>query len=202
MLESLRWTPNGKMDRRALPAPLVVSIEQPIGTDRYQNETERALAEIWAQVLGVGQVDREQNFFELGGDSILCIQVVARARERGYGLTARQVFEHPTIAELGGAVKQLGKVAVAAERVFGEVPLTPIQRWFFEQEFRQQDYWNQAVLLQTAGLRYEVLQRLLKELLAQHDALRMSYRQEEGEWRQWNSAVEERSEEPVWIDLR
>ncbi|HEX7333782.1 MAG TPA: amino acid adenylation domain-containing protein, partial [Pyrinomonadaceae bacterium] len=203
MLESLPLTPNGKVDRRALPAPLVVSVEQPIGPERYQNETERELAQIWAQVLGVGQVDREQNFFELGGDSILCIQLVARARQRGYGVTARQVFEHPTIAELSGEVKQLGQVAAAvAEQVVGEVPLTPIQRWFFEQEFEQQDYWNQAVLLQTQGLRYGVLKQLLKELLEQHDALRMSYRQENRAWRQWNAGVGERSEAPLWIDLR
>ena len=99
VLETLPLTPNGKVDRRALPAPGGgAAMGRVYVAPRTPAET--ALAEVWAQVLRVEQVGALDNFFELGGDSILSIQLVSRARRAGLHLTPRQLFEHPTLAEL------------------------------------------------------------------------------------------------------
>jgi aryl carrier-like protein len=96
-LAALPLTPNGKVDRKALPMPdlearLSQTYEEPV------TEFERILAAIWAEVLGQPRVGRLENFFELGGDSINTLQVLARAHQRGLKLTPKQLFEHPTVA--------------------------------------------------------------------------------------------------------
>ncbi|HEX6448633.1 MAG TPA: amino acid adenylation domain-containing protein, partial [Trebonia sp.] len=96
-LDALPLTANGKLDRRALPAP------GPAATAGYvppSTPAEQAIAAIWADVLGLDQVGIHDNFFELGGDSILSIQIVSRARRAGHQFTARDLFLHQTIAEL------------------------------------------------------------------------------------------------------
>jgi aryl carrier-like protein len=84
-----------------------------------RNETERQLAEIWGAVLGVGAVGIHDNYFELGGDSIQCIQIMGRARRAGIRITTSLLFEHPTIA-------QLATVAEVTAPVL-DVPLVPAQ---------------------------------------------------------------------------
>src|SRR5205807_3237835 len=99
VLHALPLTPNGKVDRRALPAPDT----QPADGSSYQaarTDAERILAGIWAGVLGLERVGVEDNFFSLGGDSILSIQAVSRARQAGLRLTTKDMFLHQTIAEL------------------------------------------------------------------------------------------------------
>ncbi|HMK71848.1 MAG TPA: amino acid adenylation domain-containing protein, partial [Myxococcaceae bacterium] len=181
-LAAMPLSPNGKVDRKALPAP-----ERGRGRE-YQaprTETEKALAEIWARVLGVERVGLQDNFFELGGDSILSIQVIAQARQRGLRLSPRQLFEHQT-------VEALAAVAVAGERVeaeqglvTGRLPLTPIQAWFFEQELAEPHHFNQSVVLEVeAGFRWELLGPAMERLLAHHDALRLRFARREGRWEQ------------------
>jgi amino acid adenylation domain-containing protein len=97
-LDSLPLTSNGKVDRRALPAP---PREQTGG--EYvapRTEAERALAAVWQEVLGAGRAGVEDNFFDLGGDPILNVRVVALARKRGFNFSVEQLFRHQTIAEL------------------------------------------------------------------------------------------------------
>ncbi|MGQ4733641.1 phosphopantetheine-binding protein, partial [Streptomyces sp. Ju416(a)] len=91
-LDAFPRTPGGKLDRRALPAPAALHAAYVAA----RTGTELVLSEVWADVLGVGRVGVHDNFFELGGDSILSIQVVARARARGVGITPKLVFDHPT----------------------------------------------------------------------------------------------------------
>jgi aryl carrier-like protein len=99
-LPQLPRTPSGKLDRRALPAPEprhrgpILTLDDPEG---------RRLAALWAEVLGVEAVGEDDDFFELGGDSILVLKLCARARELGLPLTPRAVYERPTIRELLGA---------------------------------------------------------------------------------------------------
>ena len=104
------------------------------------------LAGIWAEVLGVERVGVDDNFFELGGDSILSIQVVSRARQAGLcGHADGSCFEHQTVASWRrwpGARK--GRSTAEQGAVTGAVPLTPIQRWFFEQELPEPQHFNQS----------------------------------------------------------
>jgi amino acid adenylation domain-containing protein len=104
VLPSFPITPNGKIDRKALPAP---KIEQARASRPYvapQGATEIKLAQIWAEILGRDQVGTEDNIFEIGGDSLLIFRIVARANEGGIKLTVRQFFEHRTIAALAARV--------------------------------------------------------------------------------------------------
>src|SRR6202023_2662384 len=90
----LPLSPSGKLDRRRLPEPHAVSSPSPAAAPR--SAPERMLAEVWAEVLGVAEVGVDDNFFTLGGDSILSLQVVSQARRRGWLLSPRQLFEGPT----------------------------------------------------------------------------------------------------------
>src|SRR5262249_16998904 len=132
------------------------------------------------------------NFFHLGGDSILSIQVIARAGERGLRLTVRQVFEHQTIAALAEVARQPVQIQAEQGLVQGGAPLTPIQHWFFEQDRPEGHHWNQAVLLTpTQRLRWETLQEAAQRLVQQHDGLRLRFPCRAGSWRQSFAVPEE-----------
>ncbi len=192
MLESLPRTAHGKLNRKALPAPdghLELD-------DQYvppRNPVEEQLCAIWQEVLRLDRVGVLDNFFHLGGDSILSIQVVARAGERGLRLTVRQVFEHQTIAALTEVAQQQVELQAEQGPVQGEAPLTPIQHRFFEQDLADAHHWNQALLLTpTQRLCAKTLQQAAQQLLQHHDALRMRFqRQAGGSWRQSFAAPEE-----------
>jgi amino acid adenylation domain-containing protein/non-ribosomal peptide synthase protein (TIGR01720 family) len=183
-LDAFPLTPNGKLDRRALPAPDVSGQLQ----DRYlapRSAAELCLADIWAKVLGVARVGVHDNFFSLGGDSILTIQVVSRATQAGLPLTPRLLFQHQTVAELAQAAEALQPAHAEQGRVSGPVPLTPIQRDFFERPFPNPHHWNQALLLAlTQPLEPELIERALAELANHHDALRHRFALSADGWRQ------------------
>ena len=186
-LEALPLTPNGKVDRSSLPAP-DWSSEQAYESPR--NWTEEELAGIWRQVLRVERVGIHDNFFELGGDSILTIQVVSRAARAGLTLSARQLFENPTVAGLATVARVAESGRAGAGPVSGPVPLTPIQQRFFAQALIHPDHFNQAVLLK-AGQKLDpgLLECALRLLLAYHDALRMRFEPPaagQNAWRQIN----------------
>ena len=92
---------NGKVDRKALPAPEFTSDR---AYEAPEGEVEETLASIWAEVLGVARVGRNDNFFELGGDSILSLKVTARAARAGVQLNPRQVFEHQSLSRIAQAI--------------------------------------------------------------------------------------------------
>jgi len=131
-------------------------------------------------------VGREDNFFELGGDSILSIQVVARAGQAGLRMSPRQMFEQQTVAELALVVG--GEEQIEAEQgiVKGGLPLLPIQRRFFELVTVEPHHYNQAIFLETTEKPDgERLEAIISHLLAHHDALRLRFRKESEGWKQW-----------------
>ncbi|WP_322016202.1 non-ribosomal peptide synthetase, partial [Paraburkholderia sp. J12] len=183
VLEALPLNPNGKVDRKALPTPEY----QTRGYESPQGETETALAQIWSEVLGIDieQVSRTDNFFELGGDSILSLQIVARARQTGWQVSARQLFERQTVALLA-AVAQRAQMPETVDDETGEVPLLPIQQMFFEQTIPNRHHWNQAVLLESREeLDTEALEIALRAVISHHGALRfLFHKDDEGNWQQ------------------
>jgi len=94
-LEALPLSPNGKLDRKALPEPDAVEARV---YEAPQGETETLLADIWQELLGVEQVSRHDNFFELGGHSLLAVTLTSRLREQGLEADVRALFDHPTLA--------------------------------------------------------------------------------------------------------
>ncbi|HII2925233.1 TPA: non-ribosomal peptide synthase/polyketide synthase [Pseudomonas aeruginosa] len=192
-LERMPLSPNGKLDRKALPAP-EVSVAQ-AGYSAPRNAVERTLAEIWQDLLGVERVGLDDNFFSLGGDSIVSIQVVSRARQAGLQLSPRDLFQHQNIRSLALAAKA-GAATAEQGPASGEVALAPVQRWFFERAIPNRQHWNQSLLLQARQpLDGDRLGRALERLQAQHDALRLRFREERGAWHQ---AYAEQAGEPLW----
>ncbi|HZS21935.1 MAG TPA: amino acid adenylation domain-containing protein, partial [Pseudonocardiaceae bacterium] len=182
VLDELPLGPTGKLDRKALPAP-----DQPTTPQAHyvapRTETERILADIWAQVLGAGQVGVEDNFFELGGDSILSIQVVSRARAAGVPVTTKDVFFAQTVAALAAGVKS-ESASIDDELIAGPAPLTPIQHWFFA-TYGPLAHFNQSVAIELAeDLDYGALAVAVDAVVAHHPALRTHFAQHDGQWRQ------------------
>jgi amino acid adenylation domain-containing protein/non-ribosomal peptide synthase protein (TIGR01720 family) len=196
ILENLPLTPNGKVDRDALPAPDITGSEPGVEYAAPRTAIEQTLSEIWSQVLGMRQIGTEDNFFELGGDSILSIQIAARAQQAGLHLRPNQLFQHQTIAELASIIGTGGLPAAAEQGlVTGTVPLTPIQSWFFEHHGSiEPHHWNQSVMiLVNEPLDLQALDQAVRHLLAHHDALRMRFKPIATGWEQINRDREEHS---------
>jgi amino acid adenylation domain-containing protein/non-ribosomal peptide synthase protein (TIGR01720 family) len=186
LMDELPLTPNGKIDLESLAVP---DAARPELKNRYvapSTPLEVQLACIWAEVLGVDKVGVRDNFFELGGDSILSIQVVARARQASLELAPKQFFQHQTIAELAEVVVAAPAATAEQGSVTGFAPLIPVQRWFFEQKLVDPHHYNQAVLLTTPpGLDEAMLTQALRHLIVHHDALRLRFRCDEAGWREY-----------------
>lgn len=184
-LDALPRTPGGKLDTNALPDP--DPAVQP-ATDVFvepADAIETTLAAIWADVLGGVRVGVHDNFFEIGGDSILSIRVVARAALAGLRITPDQLFRHPTIAELAQVAGVVATRTVEDETLEGDVPLTPIQHWFFEQSLSAPSHWHHVVFIDApVDLDIGRFKEALRRLSAHHDALRMRFHHVDGAWRQ------------------
>ncbi|HVQ92465.1 MAG TPA: amino acid adenylation domain-containing protein, partial [Mycobacteriales bacterium] len=195
VLDALPLTAHGKVDRAALPDPAPAPRPTPTAP---RTPAEEALAAVWRDVLGVTGVSVDDNFFDLGGDSILSILVVARAREAGYALTVRQVFAHQTIAAAAAvAVPVGGGAGPAAGGEPGPAPLTPNQAAFLARAAAP-DRFTQGLWVDLAAeVDLPTLRRALDALVTQHDALRLRVRRTAGGWQQSVAAAGE----PVRLDL-
>ncbi|MGH6649389.1 amino acid adenylation domain-containing protein, partial [Aquabacterium sp.] len=192
-MASLPLTANGKVDRKALPDPEQAPRQ---GHAAPQGETEQVLAEIWAQVLRLEQVGRHDNFFQLGGDSILTLQIIARARKRGLKITPRQLMELQTVAAIAVETAGVDPVAAAAsaiaasaaaelDRQGGSFDPTPVQHWFFEQRFDEPHHWNQSLMLAAAEVVEPArVRQAVEQVVAHHDALRLGFEERAGAWHQ------------------
>jgi non-ribosomal peptide synthase protein (TIGR01720 family) len=190
LLESMPLTANGKIDRKALPEPVELNPSTAKTFVAPSSKTEQLLADIWRQVLGQSQIGVNDNFFELGGDSILSIQIVARANQAGLRLSPKLIFRHQTIAELALAVAETPSSSPGslAEQglLTGAVPLTPVQHYFFEQVRVAREHFNQSLLLDVQRpMRADQLRKVIAALVEHHDALRLRFEQTEQGWGQY-----------------
>ena len=187
LLDSFPLTPNGKVDRRALPIP-EIDLHELENYIAPSTDTETILAQIWQSVLGRERISIHDNFFELGGDSIIGIQIVAKANQAGLGITPKQLFSHQTIAQLATVTEKAPVTQIMQDLVSGQVPLTPIQQWFFEQNLPELHHFNQSVFLEVpAHLQPDLLKPAIAKLLYRHDALRLRFVHKQGQWQQYHS---------------
>ena len=190
-LDRFPQTPNGKIDRKALPAPDSDRPELDHAFVAPATSAEKTLAEIWQDVLGLDRVGVDDNFFDLGGDSILAVQIVSKANQRKLETTVRQLLEHQTIGELAPRVGVSDKVRFEQGPVTGDVLLTPIQQWFLGRNPPDAHYYNQTMLLEVpAELDAERMEQAVKAAVAHHDALRARFTQHDGAWTQTYLAAE------------
>jgi amino acid adenylation domain-containing protein len=206
-LDALPLTPNGKVDRKALPAPEGDAFPAR-GYEAPADETEQAVAAIWAELLGAERVGRRDHFFELGGHSLLAVRVVSRVREAlGVEASAREVFERPVLADFARGVRAAARAEAAAiERVdrTGIVPLSFAQQrlWFLEQLGNLGSTYHIPMGLRLRGeLDREALVRALDRVVARHEALRTSFPTMDGEPVQRIAPVEESGFRLVEHDL-
>ena len=186
-MESLPVTPSGKINRKALPEPEAGSVSAEYAAPR--NETEKALSAIWKELLHAEQVGIHDNFFDLGGDSIITIQVQSRARRLGYELKPNDIFIHQTISSLSAALAERTETAVTGEQgiLSGKCGLLPIQQWYFEGVTSDVSHFNQSVLLSIdKSVTQEVLDKAVNKLTVQHDALRFIYHINEENDNRWD----------------
>ncbi|MGR3907616.1 amino acid adenylation domain-containing protein [Burkholderia sp. SR8] len=193
-LARLPVTANGKIDRAALRELAVAPVTVAAG-DAPQGPVETALAEVWQAVLKAPHVGRDDNFFELGGDSILVLQVIARARKRGVRFTPKQLFDGPTVAELARIAKAEDVAAAtpaatsatpapARSAAAAEAILTPAQLRFFALGVPHPGHWNQSVAFDVRGpFDADAFARAFDTLLTHHDAFRQRFaRGADGTW--------------------
>ncbi|MHC5777988.1 amino acid adenylation domain-containing protein, partial [Nostoc sp.] len=191
-IKTLPHLPNGKIDIRALLASEIVKSELSGTFVAPRTSVEEILADIWTQVLRLKEVGIHDNFFELGGDSIISIQIVARANQAGLQLTPKQLFAHQTIAELAAVAGTLQNIQTEQELVTGQVPLTPNQHLFFAQNLPNPHYCNQAILLEVRqAIDSTLLEQVVQQLVVHHDGLRLRFLQEESGWQQVSASFDE-----------
>ncbi len=181
-LEKMPVSPNGKLERKALPK--AEPSAHPQAYVAAVTAQEQTLVDIWQSVLGRERVGVTDNFFELGGDSIISIQVVSRARQAGILFSPKDLFLHQTIQGLAGvATTGDGGLVIDQGPVTGEALLLPFQQLFFEQAMAEPHHWNQSVLLKgVRALHAGHLEQALQALVEHHDALRLAFTHGDGAW--------------------
>lgn len=183
VLDKLPLTPVGKIDRNALPMPdSLISTE--IDYQPPQDEQEALLAEIWQMLLGKERISRQDNFFALGGDSILCLQLINKLKQAGFTATPKQVFATPMLCELAA---ELARIKLAQTRTLPTAPfgLMPIQAHFMAQHFADPNHWNQHLCVALKQeMSVEALDQALNALVEHHPALRLAFSKHGEGWQQ------------------
>jgi amino acid adenylation domain-containing protein/non-ribosomal peptide synthase protein (TIGR01720 family) len=187
-LDAFPLTVTGKIDRKQLPEP------KGNASRDYQypeDEIEAKLVEVWQDVLGIKKIGINENFFEIGGDSINIIQVSSRLQKFNLKLEISDIFVNPTIKELAKCVKKLEPTSVVDQGpVEGDVPLTPIQEWFFENNFSHCHHFNQSLMIfNQQGFDEAIVKKVFDRIVEHHDALRMVFMKKQGTVVQWNRGV-------------
>ncbi|QBZ90211.1 amino acid adenylation domain-containing protein [Pseudomonas viciae] len=196
-LDALPLTANGKLDRRALPAPGLESLASKT-YEAPQGDTELAIAEIWKHLLGLDQVGRHDGFLELGGHSLLTVQLQARLhQDLGVEIDLRTLFAQTSLSELAQRVEQAGQSQVQPIAVVSReqaLPLSLAQQrlWFLDQldHAASVAYHMPAALHLRGQLDRHALQRALDRIVARHESLRTTFERHDGEVRQRFAAAD------------
>lgn len=179
--DSLPRLPNGKVDRAAIERNLAAP--PPPGAPAaapapVTGANEATLAAIWGAVLGIEPPARDANFFDLGGDSIRAMQIISRARQSGMTFTTRQLFAHPTVAELAtlAAPPDMGATEPSRAAAADPAALSPIQAWFFSENLADPHHWHMTALITLPpDVDGDRLRDALTALNRHHEALRLRF---------------------------
>lgn len=185
-MDTMPLTPNGKIDRKALPVPDATALSGSVYASPG-NELEWQLANTWQELLGIEWIGIHDNFFELGGDSIISIQLVSRLKRLGYAVHTKDVFNNQTIARLAALLTERQTVAPAFVGEQGYLTGTsgqlPIQQWYFETQPAAISHFNQSILLNISKeVTAEIMEKVVTQLVAHHDSLRFSYNRYSDDW--------------------
>ncbi|TRX29604.1 AMP-binding protein, partial [Flavobacterium sp. ZT3R18] len=190
-IDAVPLTPNGKVDRKALPEVSGADIIRKEYVAARSKE-EKILVSVWQDVLKRENISVKDSFYNLGGDSIKTIQIVSRLKQQGYSLKIQQILRVPVLEDLAKYVA-LSTRDIDQSLILGEVKLTPIQHYFFnDRAFKTHHHYNQSVVLKSREvLDMQIISKSITALLGHHDALRMVYKSEQGVWKQFNEGLPE-----------
>ncbi len=184
-LDAMPLSSNGKVSRSALLKRNDSAAPGQRESAPPRTDKEKILAAVWRDVLQQDNIGIHDNFFALGGDSILSIRIVSQAQRHGLYFGLQELFQHQDVASLATIAKTESSTSAQQGTVSGSLPLTPIQHWFFEQEMSEAHHFNQSLLFQTPpDLDAQLLPDILRLLTEHHDALRLCFTREGEVWRQ------------------
>lgn len=180
-IDSLPITPNGKADLKKLNSMITETIQKS-GNDQPNNETEALLLELWKKVLRTDAIGVNDNFFQKGGDSLLCIQFIAEARRRGFGLQVQQIYEAPTISLLSNKLLKTESVFFK-DTLVDKLPLSPTQRWFLSGNPPHPSFYNNIMLFDVdKSVSFHRLADGLQRISAASDIFHYRYQQASFGW--------------------
>ncbi len=192
LLETFPLTPNGKINRRALPLPNQFERDLHTPYDPPRTPAEKALASAWSAILGIEKMGIHDDFFALGGDSIIALQIIVRLRQQGWNLPHKRLFQTPTIAELASYAEVSDSAEGSQVEETGPAGLTPIQCWFFERNLPNPHHFNQSVLLEVpADINRDFMAQAIRNVILHHDALQLQYCPEGHEWKPFKASLKE-----------
>jgi len=175
-LESIPRTASGIIDRKTLKSLNTGLFSSDAEYVAPRDEKEQAIAEVWKSVLKLEKVGIYDNFFDLGGDSIISLQVVSKLNQMGYMLHPKDILQHQNIAMLANVMEKAQGVSAEQSAVVGTAPLTPIQKWFFELGLENVHQFNQSMMFKsTIKLDEKAMEKSLQALIDHHDALRINF---------------------------
>lgn len=184
-IDAVPRLPNGKLDTASLPDPRMDAHSSDPARETARTPEEAILADIWCDLLGLESVGIHEDFFSLGGDSIVSIRMVSRARQAGLHIEPARIAADLTIERLAAHARATAPAPTDNDRMSGPVPLSPIQAWFFERDFAVPDHWNQAMLLALPdGVDEAALRAAVTAVLDHHDMLRARFVQQGDTWSQ------------------
>ena len=201
-LEEFPVTSNGKVNKKALPNPNALNLSSDVAYEVARNKQEEVLIAVWEVVLKREGIGINDSFYDLGGDSIKSIQVVSRLKQHGYVLQVSDLLRTPILSKLA---KKLTRVTRKIDQspVAGAALLTPIQHWFLSTDnYKDKSHFNQSVMLESVeALDLGLLEKSLKQLVDHHDALRMVFKEEDGQWSQENKSMDAKAYALEFHDL-
>ncbi|MBW8687177.1 non-ribosomal peptide synthetase [Chitinophaga rhizophila] len=185
-IDTMPLNASGKADRKKLLAMKQGSLSDSVAYVAPSNEQEQVLADVCTAVLGKEKISMSESFYNLGGDSIKAIQIVSRLRQSGYSLRVEEVLKAPVLSSLA---KLLVRQSTGADQsaIVGDVLLTPVQRYLFD-NFPVPQHFNQSLVLKSERpIDMGLLDKCLATIVQHHDALRLVFQQQEGEWQASNN---------------
>lgn len=189
-MDTFPLTPNGKIAKKEISAYLSVTRNKKPILKSSSTEIEKILTSVWCSTFNLSSIERNTNFFNLGGDSIISMQLTAQARARGITFSALDVLKYPTIRSLSRVAKKMPDSLIIPQTRFSTehefFSLTPIQRWFFSRSLKNPHHYNQAVFLDLCFQYKELfLYKAFEEIISRHDIFKCYYQKnKDGIWEQ------------------
>lgn len=172
-MEKLPLTLNGKVNYALLPEPIIDEKK----FEKYKTLAQEQLVKAMEEILGVENISMNDNYYHLGGDSIKAIQISSKLKNVGLDIKVKDILAYDSIEEIAASIEESEEIMFVSQAMSeGVVGKTPITEWFFNQDFKNQNLYNQYVLLEYNGvLDANKVVTAINKLIEHHDGLRVNY---------------------------